>query len=162
MEQNPVLNHVALTVDRELLQGPKRQALKDFYGSVFGWEEIPQLTNDGRRLVFRLYRRGQFLYLISGSRPSSLERADHFGIEVRDKASLEQMIGRAKQFKQTKDAAVEIIDIKHDTDTPQLRLWNAYVRYLLPLMVEVQYYEEKVPAATQAGAMAARVASARS
>ncbi|MBI3743804.1 MAG: hypothetical protein HY261_05885 [Chloroflexi bacterium] len=103
------------------------------------------MTNDGKRLVLRLYRRGQFLYLISGSKVSWLNTPDHFGIEVYDKATLDSMIGKAKAFKQ-RHPEVEIIDVKADTDTPTLRLWNAYVRYLLPLMVEVQYYEEKTTA----------------
>ncbi len=156
----PALNHVALTVDQAILKGPKREALKDFLGSVFGWEEIPQLTNDGKRLVFRLYRRGQFLYLVSGKRPSELQGADHFGIEVSNRATLNRMVAAAKRFKK-KDPGVQIIDTKVNTETPTLRLWNAYVRYLLPLMVEVQFYEEKMaaPAAKPKRRVVRKVAS---
>ncbi len=142
MTTTPVLNHVALSVDKELLNGPKRESLKDFFSSVFGWEEIPQLTDDGERLVFRLYRRGQFLYLISGDPPSKFNAPDHFGIEVPDKASLDRMIANAKEFKEKKDSSVEIRDIGVNTESPELRLWNAYVRYLLPLRIEVQYFED--------------------
>src|SRR5581483_990395 len=60
----PRINHVALTIDKTLLDGEGRAKLIDFYSSVFGWEPIPQLTIDGRRLVFRMYEKGQFLYLI--------------------------------------------------------------------------------------------------
>lgn len=143
MTTTPVLNHVALSVDKELLDGPKRESLKDFFSSVFGWEEIPQLTDDGSRLVFRLYRRGQFLYLIAGNPPSKLNTPDHFGIEVHDKETLDRMIAKAKEFKETKDSAVEITEIEVNTESPELRLWNAYVRYLMPMMIEVQYFEDK-------------------
>ena len=34
MTTTPVLNHVALSVDKELLDGPKRESLKDFFSSV--------------------------------------------------------------------------------------------------------------------------------
>ncbi|MCH8194743.1 MAG: hypothetical protein IIB12_01570 [Chloroflexi bacterium] len=78
MTTTAVLNHVALSVDKELLDGPKRDLLKDFFSSVFGWEEIPQLTNDGKRLVFRLYRRGQFLYLISGDLDSGFNYMNYY------------------------------------------------------------------------------------
>ncbi len=143
MTTTPVLNHVALSVDKELLDGPKRDLLKDFFSSVFGWEEIPQLTNDGKRLVFRLYRRGQFLYLISGDPPSKLNTPDHFGIEVHDKETLDRMIAKAKEFKETRDSSVEITEIGVNTESPDLRLWNAYVRYLMPMMIEVQYFEDR-------------------
>ena len=96
MSNVPVLNHVALTVDKAILEGDKREDLKDFLGEVFDWEEIRQLRIDGKRLVFRLYRRGQFLYLVSGGDTSVIGRADHFGIEVPDLATLEKMVGKAK------------------------------------------------------------------
>ncbi|MEE9284711.1 MAG: VOC family protein [Dehalococcoidia bacterium] len=143
MRSVPVLNHVALTVDASLLEGPKREALKDFYGAVFGWEESPQMTIDGERLVFRLYRRGQFLQLVSGAQPRVAGERDHFGIEVGSKATLEEMIARAREFKEKRDPSVEINDIKLSRDTENLRLWEARVRYLLPMMVEIQCFEDK-------------------
>ena len=142
----PVLNHVALTVDKALLDGEKREALKDFLGSVFGWEEIPQLTNDGKRLVFRLYKRGQFLYLVTGPKASEVGPGDHFGIQVNTQDEIERMVQAAKEFKAKKDPSVEIRDHSINSETDTLRLHNAYVRYLLPMMIEVQYYEDKQPA----------------
>ncbi len=38
------------------------------------------------------------------------------------------------------DDRVEIID-KHVDDHGVLKLWSFYVRYLLPLMVEIQFFE---------------------
>ncbi|MCH7553561.1 MAG: hypothetical protein IIC82_06165, partial [Chloroflexi bacterium] len=49
-------------------------------------------------------------------------------------------------YKEEKDSSVQIIDLKVNTETETLRLHNAYVRYLLPMMIEVQYYEEMTPA----------------
>ncbi|MCH7552634.1 MAG: hypothetical protein IIC82_01355, partial [Chloroflexi bacterium] len=143
----PVINHVALTVDNEVLQdGSKRESLKDFLTTVFGWEVIPQLTIDDKRLVFRMYRRGQFLYLVTGQKASECGPADHFGIEVGTLTEIERMVSAAKKYKEEKDSSVQIIDLKVNTETETLRLHNAYVRYLLPMMIEVQYYEEMTPA----------------
>ncbi|MCH8195951.1 MAG: hypothetical protein IIB12_07725 [Chloroflexi bacterium] len=68
--------------------------------------------------------------------------ADHFGIEVHDKETLDRMIAKAKEFKETRDSSVEITEIGVNTESPDLRLWNAYVRYLMPMMIEVQYFED--------------------
>lgn len=155
--QTPAINHVALTVDAAILQGPKREALKDFMKKVFDWEEIPVLTIDAKRLVFRIYRSGQFLYLISGNEPSKLQGADHFGIQVYERETLDRMVAAMKEYKR-KDASVQIVDTKVNTENDTLRLWNAYVRYLLPLMIEVQYYEYKTVAAAPQGSRVASMA----
>lgn len=149
MRGKPVMNHVALTVDESLLQGEKRERLKEFYGQVFGWTEIKQMTKDGKLFVFSLYRSGQFLYLLSGPKPSVMAGPDHFGIEVQTRKELDAMVARAKECKQHLGKDLQIIDIKCDTETPDLRLWNAYVRYLLPCMVEVQFYEDKATGKTR-------------
>ena len=39
-----------------------------------------------------------------------------------------------------RDPAVEIVDVAIE-DYGTIRIHNAYVRYLLPMMVEVQFYE---------------------
>jgi hypothetical protein len=135
----PRINHVALSVDKALLDGEGRGKLIDFYTSVFGWEPIPQLTIDGRRLVFRLYEKGQFLYLITGQNPSVLAKPDHFGIQVDTKEEMDQMVEACRRFKAEKDDAVEIIDVKREQFESGSILYNTYFRYLLPLMVEIQY-----------------------
>jgi hypothetical protein len=52
---------------------------------------------------------------------------------------LDEILARAKAFQQ-RDDRVEIID-KHVDDHGMVKLWSFYVRYLLPLMIEVQYFE---------------------
>jgi hypothetical protein len=135
----PRINHVALTIDKKLLDGEGRDKLVDFYSEVFGWEVIPQLTIDGRRLVFRMYERGQFLYLISGAKPSVLGQPDHFGIQVDTKEEMDQMVAACQRYKAEKDDAVEIKDVKREEFASGAILYNTYFRYLLPLMVEIQY-----------------------
>jgi hypothetical protein len=76
---------------------------------------------------------------------------DHFGIEVFDEGELDELLRLAKMF-QKKDDRVRIIDKKvtrYSADAslrPDLAessgvdLVNCYIGYLLPMMVEIQYF----------------------
>ena len=137
----PVLNHVALTVPRLLVSDtPQRRNLLDFYESVFGWRAIDLMGIEGERVVLHLHQVTHFLYLVGGETPTSAPPGDHFGIEVYERDTIEAVVARAKAFKAERDPAVEIVDIATE-DYGSIRIYNAYVRYLLPLMVEVQFYE---------------------
>jgi predicted enzyme related to lactoylglutathione lyase len=137
----PILNHVALTVSRRLLTDtPERRNLLDFYENVFGWRAIDVMSIDGERLVLHLHQLTHFLYLVGGDTPASAPRGDHFGIEVYEADTLAAIVARAKAFKAERDPAVEIVDVSTEDYGP-IRIHNAYVGYLLPLTVEVQFYE---------------------
>lgn len=137
----PILNHVALTVPRRLLSDtPERRNLLDFYESVFAWRAIDLMGVEGERVVLHLHQLTHFLYLVGGDEPTAGRSGDHFGIEVYEAETLASIVARAKAFKAERDPAVEIVDIAVE-DYGSIRIHNAYVRYLLPLMVEVQYYE---------------------
>lgn len=139
--KSPVLNHVALTVPRTLVtESPQRRSLLEFYESVFGWRAIDLMTIEGERLVLHLHQLTHFLYLVGGDVPTTVGPGDHFGIEVYERAALETVIARAKAFKAERDPTVEVVDITTEDYGP-IRIHNAYIRYLLPLMVEVQFYE---------------------
>jgi len=136
----PILNHVALTVARPLVSDtPQRRNLVEFYESVFGWRAIDIMSVEGERLVLHLHQVTHFLYLVGGN-PAAVPADDHFGIEVYERETLNAIVNRAKAFKAERDPAVEIIDIAVEEYGP-IRIHNAYIRYQLPLMVEVQYYE---------------------
>ena len=111
-----------------------------FYETVFGWRSIELMQIEGERVVLHLHQVTHFLYLIGGDAPLSAPSGDHFGIEVYERQALEAVVDRAKAFRAEHDPAVEIIDIAVEDYGP-IRIHNAYVRYQLPLMVEVQFYE---------------------
>ena len=137
----PILNHVALTVSQRLVSDtPERRNLLDFYERVFGWRAIDLMAIEGQRIVLHLHQVTHFLYLVGGDVPTVAPRDDHFGIEVYEAATLTAIVERAKAFKVERDPAVEVVDIATEDYGP-IRIHNAYVRYFLPLMVEVQYYE---------------------
>ena len=135
----PRFNHVAMSVHADLLDEAGRRALTDFYGTVFGWQELPTETVDRKQLVLSAYRYDQFVFLIAEDEPMACPPLDHFGMGVSTMAELDEFLGRAGAY-QARDDRVRIIDKKTEHH-PGLDLTSFYVGFLLPLMVEVQHFE---------------------
>ena len=137
----PILNHVALTVARDLVSDtPERRRLLDFYEQVFNWRAIDMMAVEGERVVLHLHQVTHFLFLVGGEEPTTARAGDHFGIEVYEPETLSAIVARAQAFKAERDPAVEITDITVE-EYGTIKIHNTYIRYLLPMMVEVQYYE---------------------
>jgi hypothetical protein len=142
----PVINHVAITVDAAVLDDAGRAALLDFYGAVFGWVEGDNSTERGNPLIVYTGVMRQFLYLL----PSSEEylrapRLDHFGLEVGSLEELVSILDRAKAYRE-RDDRVDIIDLDEmitHGPTSDFTLTNAYIGFLIPLMIELQHIAER-------------------
>ena len=145
----PRFNHVAMSLPPDLLGEPARSEIVRFYGEVFGWEELAMLTIDRKRLVLSAYTYEQFVFLIADDPPMVCPRLDHFGMSVTTEAELDGMLDRAKAYRK-RDDRVDIIDKKVE-DHGMLAITSCYVRYLLPMMVEVQWWDWKDQAADAAG-----------
>ena len=141
--KKPRFNHVAMSVPGELLNADNRTLLTDFYREVFGWEELPTETVDGKKLVFGAYQIDQFVFLIADDPPMTCARLDHYGIAVYDQADFDGILERAQAYRR-RDDRVEIIDKKVE-DHGILSITSCYIRYLLPMMVEVQWWEFDEP-----------------
>jgi hypothetical protein len=135
----PRFNHVAMSLPADLLDADNRKLICDFYGEVFGWEEYPTMTEDRHRLVLGANRVDQFVFLIADDPPMTCPRLDHFGMGVASIEELDDLLARAKAY-QVRDDRVDIVD-KSAEEHPGLTLTSFYVRYLLPMMVEVQHWE---------------------
>jgi hypothetical protein len=140
---------VAMSLPSELLASESREEITRFYRDVFGWEELPQMTEDGKRLVLSCYTYEQFVFLIADDPPMVAPRLDHFGISVATEAELDDMLERAKKFQQ-QDDRVDVIDKKVE-DYEVLAITSFYVKYLLPMMVEVQWWDFKDAPVAPAG-----------
>lgn len=139
-ERPPRFNHVALSLAPDALDGAGRKELCDFYSAVFGWEELPMLTEDRKQLVLQAYRYDQFVFLIGEREPMRSPRMDHFGMAVHSMEQLDELHDRVKRWKEERDGRVDLIE-KHVDDHGVLKIWSFYVRHLLPMMIEVQFYE---------------------
>ena len=137
----PRFNHVAMSVPSTLLEPAGREELTAFYGDVFGWQELPTETIDGQRLIFSVHTVEQFVFLIADDAPMTCPRLDHFGLSVGSEAELDAVLTKANAC-QGRDGRVDIIDKKTE-DHGMLAITSIYVGYLLPMMVEIQWWEFK-------------------
>jgi hypothetical protein len=132
---------VAVSVPADLLDEAGRKRLCDFYEAVFGWNELPTETVDRKKLVFGVHAIEQFVFLIADESPMVAPRLDHFGLSVGTEAELDDVLAKAKAY-QARDDRVDVID-KTTEDHGMLAITSIYVGYLLPMMVEIQYWEFK-------------------
>lgn len=135
----PRFNHVAMSMPADALDDQGRAEILAFYGDVFGWEEAPGMTEDRRRLVLMCHRFDQFVFLIADDAPMQAPRLDHFGLSVGTREELVEWRDKVAAWAE-RDDRVDLIDINAE-EHPGVRITAFYVRYLLPMMVEVQYWE---------------------
>ncbi len=106
---------------------------------MFGFEELEMLTEDRHRLVFSCVHWDQFMFLIAEEKPMTCPRLDHFGFAVGSEEELVGLRDRTLAFRD-KDDRVDLIDL-HTDDREVIKIHSFYVRYLLPMMCEVQWWE---------------------
>jgi hypothetical protein len=145
------INHVAMSMSDAALDESARADIHRFYGEVFGWTPYSPEGESGNPLVMLMSDPKLFLFVMNESEGMVAPPLDHFGIEVFDEGELDELLRLAKMF-QKKDDRVRIIDKKvtrYSADAslrPDLAessgvdLVNCYIGYLLPMMVEIQYF----------------------
>ncbi|MBV9870094.1 MAG: hypothetical protein JO214_05685 [Frankiaceae bacterium] len=141
MTDKPRFNHVAMTVPADLLDEAGRAAILEFYGDVFGWQEMPTMTVDRQRLVLMAYEFGQFVFLEADEHPMQTTFMDHYGMAVADRQELAGMLERARAW-EGRDERVLVKDNEVE-DFGVLELSSFYVNFLLPLTIEVQHFDWK-------------------
>ena len=137
--RTPRFNHVAMSVPADLLDEQGRTALLDFWGGVFGFQELPTETEDRRKLVLSAYDFEQFVFLIAEDDPMRCPRLDHFGMSVGTLEELEAFHAKAKAYAE-QDDRVDLIEQSVE-DHGVVKIHNFYVRFLLPMMIEIQHFE---------------------
>ncbi len=140
MSRPPRFNHVAMSVPADQLDADGRAEILAFWNGVFGFEELPSETIDRQVLVLSAYDWEQFLFLIADDDPMACPRLDHFGMSVSSLDELEAFLAKAKAFAE-QDDRVDIIDQKAEVHGDALTLHSFYVRYLLPMMIEIQFFD---------------------
>ncbi len=146
--RKPRFNHVAMSLPADALDETNQKQRADFYGDVFGFYDLPMMTLDRKRQVFQVHEIEQFLFLIADDGGTSMEcpRLDHFGLSVENEAELDDILARARAWKE-RDDRVDIIDKKTE-DHGMLAITSIYVGYMLPMMLEIQWwdYKQETPA----------------
>ena len=106
---------------------------------MFGFDEIEVMTEDRHRLILSCVHWDQFIFLIAEDEPMRCPRMDHFGFSVGSLDELQGVQDRAVAFR-AHDDRVDLIDL-HVDDQGVVKIHSLYVRYLLPMMCEVQWWE---------------------
>ena len=135
----PRLNHVAMSLPADALGEEGRTAITRFYRDVFGWEEYDILTEDRKRLVLRVHTDEQFVFLIADDPPMTCPRLDHFGMSVGTLDEFNDLYAKV-QAKAAADPEVDVVAAQMENHYDYLHLHSFYVRYKLPMMVEVQHF----------------------
>jgi hypothetical protein len=137
----PAFNHVALSLPPDALDEAGRAAITDFYGDVFGFEEYTELTKDRAQLVLRAHTHEQFVFLVGEESPMQAPPGDHFGLSVSTLADFEELVRRIRVWQGRLPGEVELEGPMAEDFVEVLRLHSFYVRYRLPLKIEVQHFE---------------------
>lgn len=136
---NPHFNHVAMSLPAELLDETNRADICRFWSEVFGFDEMPTMTIDRKRLILSCVHWDQFIFLVAEEDPMRCARLDHFGFSVGSMEDLRGIQERSERFRRS-DPRVDLIDL-HADDQGMVVIHSLYVRYLLPMMCEVQWWE---------------------
>jgi hypothetical protein len=145
----PRINHVAISVDADLMDEAGRAALLDFFSEIFGWTEGDNSTEKGNPLILYTGSLGQFVYLLPAKDEFMLTpNMDHFGLEVSSMQQMAEILERVKAYK-TKDDRVRFTEVGAMVTKygeKQYTLSNAYIWFLIPLWIELQHVEERTGA----------------
>ena len=63
--RKPRMNHVAMSLSPDQLDEEHRKLRADFLADVFGFYDLPMLTQDRYRQVFQVHNIEQFVFLIA-------------------------------------------------------------------------------------------------
>ena len=135
----PRFNHIAMSMPADLLSDESRGDIVRFWGDVFGFDEMPTMTVDRKRLILSCVHWDQFIFLIAEDEPLRCPRMDHFGFAVGTRDELVAARDRAVAFKEH-DVRVDLIDLSVDDQGP-VKIHSIYVGYILPMLCELQYWE---------------------
>lgn len=136
----PRFNHIAVSVSADALDEAGRAAIVEFYGDLLGANEYPEMTRDCAQLVLGLHTHEQFFFIVAEDEPMRAPRMDHVGVSVSTLADFEEVARRAAAWAERLPDEVELIPPSFEDFAGVLRLHNFYVRYRLPIMVEVQHF----------------------
>lgn len=140
-EKPPRFNHLAVSLPADDLDADGRAAIAAFYGDVFGFEEYEELTKDRAQLVLRAHHHEQFVFIVSEDEPMRAPRMDHVGLSVATLADFEEVARRAAAWKAKLPDEVDLIEPSFEEYVGALKLHSFYVRYRLPMMLELQHFE---------------------
>lgn len=135
------LNHAEITVPRGFTR-QHRKALDAFFLTVLSFERSAFPGLEDSSLVYKTDPdASQFLFIAEHERPMAPVSDDHLGLHLDSAADVEAMLARCEAFG-ADHSGVEIrrLDV---LDLPATTTHAFYVRYLLPIWLDVQHIAHK-------------------
>jgi hypothetical protein len=143
----PRINHVAISVDADVMDEAGRAALLNFFSEIFGWVEGDNSTEKGNPLILYTGTLGQFGYLLPAKDEFMVTpNMDHFGVEIASMEEMTEILERVKAYK-AKDDRVRFTEVGAMVTSygdKQYTLSNAYIWFLIPLWIELQHIAQCV------------------
>ena len=137
------INHLELTLPPGTLEREKAN-INAFYQDIFGWEgiEVPMVKLECPKYLLRFdAEASQFLFLTEEPNALRSTSFDHIGLILENRTVVDTAYEKAKAWQQ-KDSRVEIMEMQ-DMDAGMLNNHSFYVRFILPLWIELQALEYK-------------------
>jgi hypothetical protein len=134
------LNHIAMTMPADQLAADLDD-LVAFYGEVFGWQGRRLPEEPDNPLLLAIDGGRGFVFVYAGERETQSQPMDHLGVVVETEAALDDIVERALAFRGG-DPRVRTIG-KSRTPAGEVEVVNAYVGFVLPLMVEIQHFRPR-------------------
>ena len=137
---HPRFNHMELTLPKGVLS-EHRADIATFYRDLFDWEalDVPILKQTG--LLLRTDpETSQFILLTEQHKHMSSPGYDHLGLLYDSRAEVDALLEKAKGWQQ-RDERVQIKEYA-DLETAGTTVHAFYVRYLLPIWLDVQVIEQ--------------------
>ena len=91
--------------------------------------------------MLRAHSHEQFVFIVSDDSPMTAPRMDHVGLSVATLDDFEEVARRAAAWKAKLPDEVDLIEPSVEEYVGALRLHSFYVRYRLPVMLELQHFE---------------------
>jgi len=135
-------NHVELTYAKGVLDNKLRRQISAFYEDVFGWESVELEVLGHTAQLLRLDPEvSQFILLAEGRNPIDAPGYDHLGIQIDTRDEVDTLLERCIKW-QERDERVRI-KIYEDLPQDDVTVHAFYLKYLLPIWLDVQCLEWK-------------------
>jgi len=135
-------NHMELTYEKGQLTDRLREEISRFYEEVFDWMPLDVDILGQNALLLRVDEEvSQFILVAEGRRPIHSPGYDHLGILLDTREEVDLILERCQKWQERDDR----LQLKLYKDLPQgdVTVHAFYVKYLLPIWLDVQCMEWK-------------------
>ena len=134
-------NHMELTFPKGSLDAAARRDIGAFYDEMFGWNGFDvELFNQTNFILTGPDGAQHFILLAEADKHMTSPGYDHLGILCDTREEVDELLERAKRWRE-KDDRVRIVEFEKDLVQGPVTVHAFYVKYLLPIMFDVQVIE---------------------